>query len=47
MSVSCIVDTFCPDGWEGSWNDSIKTIMTIHNNHTKNGVMTAPWLYGK
>ena len=41
------VDIFYPGGWKGFIGDSKNTMMKIYDLHTKDGVMMAPWLYGK
>ncbi|NOQ26252.1 MAG: hypothetical protein GQ564_12885 [Bacteroidales bacterium] len=41
------VDIFYPGGWKGLFHNFVDNIMKTHNLHTKDGVMTAPWLYGK
>jgi len=42
-----LVNSYYPGGWKGVGEDMVNSIMTIHNLHTRNGVMMNPSLFGK
>ena len=47
ISAIYFIGTMIPGGWEGIAAQMKNTIMQIHNLHRRDGVMTAPWIYGK